>query len=53
MIGAQLLGVIPQSPKLRYSANSGMPLDDFSLTLKVFEHIAARLMGRRMPLLVR
>lgn len=53
IIGAQLLGVIPQSPKLRYCANSGMPLDDYSLTLKVFEHIAARLMGRRAPLLVR
>ena len=53
IIGAQLVGVIPQSPKLRCCANSGMPLDEGSLTLKVFEHIAGRLMGRRMPLLVR
>ena len=53
IIGAQLVGIIPQSPKLRCCANSGMPLDNGSLTLKVFEHIAGRLMGRRMPLLVR
>lgn len=52
-IGAQLLGVIPQSPKLRGCANSGLPLDSGSLTGKVFEQIAGRLMGRRLPLLVR
>lgn len=52
-IGARLLGVAPQSPKLRHCANSGLMLDEESLTLKVFENIAGRLMGRRVPLLIR
>lgn len=52
-VGAQLLGVIPASPKLQYCANNGQKLDAESLTVQVFENIAARLAGARRPLLIR
>lgn len=52
-IGAQLLGVIPTSPKLHYSANSARPLDPESLTVQIFDNIAGRLLGQRRPLLIR
>jgi len=53
MVGAQLIGVIPASPKLQYSSNNAQPLDEETLTVKVFENMAARLMGEQRPLLVR
>ena len=52
-VGAQLIEVIPQSPKLAFCSNNAQPLDPESLTVKVFENLAARLMGRRRPLLIR
>lgn len=52
-VGARLLGVIPQSPKLQYCANNAKQLDPDSLTVKVFDNIAGRLMGQRRPLLIR
>ena len=52
-IGAQLIEVIPTSPKLAFAANNALPLDDCSLTVKIFENLAARLMGQRRPLLIR
>jgi len=53
VVGAQLLGVIPASPKLAYCSNNEQPLDPESITVKVFENIAGRLMGQRRPLLIR
>jgi len=52
-IGAQLLGVIPESPKLHVSANNSLPLMEDSLTTQVFDSIAARLRGKFRPLLVK
>lgn len=52
-VGAQLIGVIPASPKLAYSANNGEPLDEASLTVEVFGNLAARLQGQKRPLLIR
>jgi len=52
-IGVQLIGVIPESPKLQVSSNNSQPLDEDSLTIKVFDNIAARLNGKTRPLLVR
>ena len=51
-IGAQLLGVIPLSPKLQYSANNGVPVSEQSLTVQIFDNMAARLTGDVRPLLV-
>ena len=51
--GVQLIGVIPASPKLHYSANNAQPLHSESLTVQVFHHIAGRLCGRSHPLLIR
>jgi Septum formation inhibitor-activating ATPase len=51
-IGAQLLGVVPRSPKLQYSANNGLPISEQSLTVQIFDNIAARLTGDIRPLLV-
>jgi len=53
MIGAQLIDVIPASPKLAFCSNNAKPLDPDSLTVKVFENLAGRLMGQRHPLLIR
>ena len=52
-VGAQLIAVIPASPKLQYCSNNAQQLDPDSLTVKVFENLAGRLMGQRRPLLVR
>jgi len=52
-VGAQLIAVIPHSPKLAYAANNAKPLDPHSLTVKVYENLAFRLMGKRRPLLIR
>ncbi|MDR2908319.1 MAG: P-loop NTPase [Oscillospiraceae bacterium] len=51
--GAQLIAVIPQSPRLRYCANNSKELDPESLTVKVFDNLAGRLMGQRRHLLIR
>lgn len=53
LIGAQLIAVIPSSQKLYHSANNGLPLSRESLTVQVFECLAARLLGKQAPLLVR
>lgn len=52
-IGAQLIGVVPQSPKLHYSANNSEPIDEESITIQVFDNLAARLRGQPRPLLIR
>ena len=51
--GAQLIAVIPQSPKLHYAANHALPLNEDTMTHQVFERLAARLMGKHKPLLIR
>jgi len=53
IVGARLLGVIPHSPSLQYASNNAIALNDGSLTLEVFDNIAARLMGQSRKLLVR
>lgn len=53
MVGAQLIGVIPQSPKLHFSANNSAPIDEESITIQVFDNLAARLRGQPRPLLIR
>lgn len=52
-VGAQLIAVIPQSPKLHYSANNSAPLDRETATVQVFENLACRLRGQSRPLLIR
>lgn len=52
-IGAQLIAVIPHSPKLHYSANNSAELDEESMTIQVFDNLAARLRGQSRPLLIR
>jgi septum formation inhibitor-activating ATPase MinD len=52
MVGAQLLAVIPQSPKLAYASNNTVPLAGDSLTPQIFDRIAQRLLGIHAPLLV-
>jgi len=53
LVGVQLIAVIPTSPKLQYSSNNAQPLDEESITVKVFENLAGRLLGRNIPLLIR
>lgn len=53
LIGVQLIAVIPQSPKLQYSSNNSKFLDGESITIQVFDNLAARLCGQSRPLLIR
>ena len=53
IIGARLIDLIPASPKLAFCSNNAQPLDPDSLTIKVFENLAGRLLGKRIPLLIR
>ena len=52
-VGARLIAVIPSSQKLHHSANNGLPLSRESLTVKIFERLAGRLLNKQLPLLVR
>lgn len=52
-VGAQLIAVIPESPKLRYASNNARRLDPESITVRVFGNLAGRLQGKRLPLLIR
>jgi len=52
-VAAQLIAVIPSSQKLHHSANNGLPLSRESLTVKIFERAAGRLLNKPLPLLVR
>jgi len=53
LVGVQLIAVIPASPKLQYSSNNAQALDEESITVKVFDNLAGRLLGKRLPLLIR
>lgn len=53
VIGAQLIAVIPQSPKLQFCSNNAQPLDEESITIQVFDNLAARIRGQQRPLLIR
>lgn len=52
LVGVQLLAVVPQSPKLAYASNSSQMLDEESITIQVFDNLAARLRGQNRPLLI-
>ncbi|MCL2069074.1 MAG: P-loop NTPase [Oscillospiraceae bacterium] len=52
-VGARLIGVVPHSPNLQYSSNNAVPIEEGSLTLDVFDNIAARLLGQHRKLLIR
>ena len=53
IIGARLIALIPASPRLAYCSNNAQALETDSLTYKVFENLAGRLQGKRIPLLIR
>lgn len=53
MIGAQLIAVLPHSPRLHYGANNSKPLDEESITIQIYDNLAARLRGQSRPLLIR
>ena len=53
IIGARLIALIPASPCLAYCSNNAQPLDPDSLTIKEFGCLAGRLVGKRIPLLIR
>ncbi|MGD9559778.1 MAG: septum formation initiator [Oscillospiraceae bacterium] len=50
LVGAQLLGVIPESPVIYRCANNGLPLPTKSMEWRVFNAIARRLAGEDVPL---
>ncbi|MFV0402095.1 MAG: hypothetical protein ACK5LX_15945 [Oscillospiraceae bacterium] len=52
-IGAQLIAVVPTSPILQYCSNNAQAVDEGSLTVQVFDNIAARLLGEHPLLLVK
>lgn len=52
IVGAQLIAVIPHSPKLAYSSNNSVQQDESSITIQVFDNLAARLRGQPRPLLI-
>ncbi|MDR2931590.1 MAG: AAA family ATPase [Oscillospiraceae bacterium] len=52
-VGAQLIAVVPASPKLRYAANNTALIDEDSMAPKVFERLAMRIQGESLPLLVK
>ncbi len=51
-IGAQLIGVIPESATLSLCSTSGSSLPEKSLERKIFQNIAKRLEGNEVPLAV-
>ena len=53
IIGARLISLIPASPNLAYCSNNAQPLNSDSLAIKEFECLAGRLLGKRIPLLIR
>ena len=52
-IGAQLIAVLPQSPKLHYCANHSKSLNSETVTERIFENLAYRLRGQFRPLVIR
>lgn len=52
-IGARLLAVIPESPKLRFASNNTEDVDADSIIPRIFDALAARLEGENVPLLIR
>lgn len=51
-IGAQLLGVIPESDEIALAAAKGAPLDKKSQCAEIFHRIALRMNGKEVPLLI-
>lgn len=52
-VGAQLLGVIPEQDDVPVCGAIGQPLQNGSLSKKVFQNIAGRLAGKQIPLVVK
>lgn len=52
-VGAQLLGVVPESAAIQRAAASGAPLPPKSRERQVFDAVAKRLLGEEVPLIVR
>lgn len=52
-VGVQLIGVIPESPMLKYASNNSRELEKDSLTKQVFENLAKRISGEQHLLLVK
>lgn len=52
LIGAQLIAVLPHSPKLTYSSNHSKPLDPSSVTVQIFDNLVVRMRGQSRPLLI-
>lgn len=53
IVGARLLGVIPESPAILKAAVTGTPLPANKLEKKVYDAIAYRITGHDVPLLMR
>lgn len=53
LVGVQLIAVIPQSPKLQYCSNNAEALDEESVTIQIFDNLAARLRGQPRELIIR
>lgn len=52
-VGAQLIGVVPESAEVRTAGATGTALAQKSTAYRVFDAIAARLCGEQVPLIVR
>ena len=52
-VGAQLIGVVPESAEVRAAGATGTALAQKSTAYRVFDAIAARLCGEQVPLIVR
>lgn len=52
IVGARLLGVIPESPNILKASSSGTPLEKTSTEHRVYEAIAYRITGHDVPLVI-
>ena len=52
-VGAQLIGVVPQSAELAAAAACGEPLPENTLAFAALDNIARRILGEEVPLAVR
>ena len=52
-MGAQLIGVVPQSAELAAAAACGEPLPENTLAFAALDNIARRILGEEVPLAVR
>lgn len=50
--GVQLIGVLPYSETIKIAAGAGRSIPDYDISKKIFDAIAARMMGKREELLI-